>query len=132
MKGEHITELEDENWLMKLAFLCDITAKFNDLYLNLQGKTKCLTDMMSAIKTFKETIKIYASQLRNHELRNFKNMVEECIHNPNRDFEDFAEHLDVLFEEFERRFVDLIRLEEILNFIFPFNKNVSMDGISEK
>ncbi|GFV77249.1 hypothetical protein TNCV_444791 [Trichonephila clavipes] len=28
-------------------------------------------------------------------------MEEECIHNPNRDFEDFTEHLDVLFEEFE-------------------------------
>ncbi|GFU02049.1 hypothetical protein TNCV_837021 [Trichonephila clavipes] len=60
-------------------------------------------------------------------------MVEECIHNPNRDFEDFAEHLDVLFEEFGRRFADFIRLEEILNFmIFPFNENVNIDGVSEK
>ncbi|GFS64108.1 hypothetical protein TNCV_3944861 [Trichonephila clavipes] len=133
MKGEHNTELEDEKWLMKLAFLCDITAKLNDLNPNLQGKNKCLTDMMSAIKTFKETIKRYASQLRKHELRNFKNMVEESTHNPNRDFEDFAEHLNVLFEEFERRFADLIRLEEILNFmIFPFNENVNIDGVSEK
>ncbi|GFT91532.1 hypothetical protein TNCV_3903291 [Trichonephila clavipes] len=95
MKGENITELEDEKWPMKLAFLCDITAKHNDLNLNLQGKKKCLTDMMSVIKTFKETIKRYAAQLRKHELRNFKSMEEECIHNPNRDFEDFAEHLDV-------------------------------------
>ncbi|PRD32063.1 UNVERIFIED_CONTAM: zgc [Trichonephila clavipes] len=57
MKGEHITELEDEKWLMNLAFLCDITAELNDLNLNLQGKNKCLTDIMSTIKTFKETIK---------------------------------------------------------------------------
>ncbi|GFU02072.1 hypothetical protein TNCV_837191 [Trichonephila clavipes] len=128
MKGEHIIELEDEKWLMKLACLCDITAKLNDLNLNVQGKNKCLTDMMSAIKTFKETIKRYASQLRN-----FENMEEEFIHNPNRDFEDFAEHLDVLFEEFGRRFADFIRLEEILNFmIFPFNENVNIDGVSEK
>lgn len=133
MKREHITELEDEKWLMKLAFLCDITAKLNDLNLNLQGKNKCLTGMTSVIKTFKETIKRYASQLRKHDLRNFKNMEEECIHNPNRDFENFAEHLDVLFEEFERRFADLISLEEILNFmIFPFNENVNIDEVSEK
>ncbi|GFS98602.1 hypothetical protein TNCV_2987341 [Trichonephila clavipes] len=118
---------------MKQAFLCDITAKLYDLNLNLQGKNKCLTDLMSAIKTFKEMIKRYASQLRKHELRNFKNMAEECIHNPNRDFEDFAEHLDVLFEAFERRFADLIRVEEILNFkILPFNENVNIDGVSEK
>ncbi|GFU74830.1 hypothetical protein TNCV_2610471 [Trichonephila clavipes] len=89
--------------------------------------------MMSAIKTFKETIKRYASQLRKHELRNFRNMEEGCIHNPNRDFEDFSEHLDVLFEEFERRFADLISLEEILNsMMFPFNENVNIDEVSEK
>ncbi|GFV60715.1 hypothetical protein TNCV_4180511 [Trichonephila clavipes] len=59
-------------------------------------------------------------------------MEEECIHNPNRDFEDFAEHLDVLFEEFGR-FAELIRLEEILHFmIFPFNENVNIDRVSEK
>ncbi|GFW90137.1 hypothetical protein TNCV_1789591 [Trichonephila clavipes] len=115
---------------MKLAFLCDITAKLNDLNLNLQGKNKCLTDMMSAIKTLKETMKRDASQLRKHELRNFKNMEEERIHNPNQ---DFAEPLHVLFEEFERRFAELIRLEEILNFmIFPFNENVNIAGVSEK
>ncbi|GFX38689.1 general transcription factor II-I repeat domain-containing 2A-like protein [Trichonephila clavipes] len=133
MKGEHITELEDEKWLMKLAFLYDITVKLNDLNLSLQGKNKSLTDMVSVIKTFKETIKRYASQLRKHKLRNFKNMEEVCIHIPNRDFEDFAEHLDGLFEEFERRFADLIRLEEMLIFmIFPFNENVHIDGVSEK
>ncbi|GFV56223.1 putative DD41D transposase [Trichonephila clavipes] len=41
MKEEHITELEDEKWLMKLAFLYDITAQFNDLNLNLYGKNTC-------------------------------------------------------------------------------------------
>ncbi|GFX53603.1 hypothetical protein TNCV_2327181 [Trichonephila clavipes] len=88
---------------------------------------------MSVNKPFKEMIKRYTSQLRKQEVRMFKNMEEECIHNPNRDFEDFEEHFDVLFEKFERRFADLIRLEEILNFmIFPFNENVSIGGVSEK
>ncbi|GFW61688.1 hypothetical protein TNCV_3706231 [Trichonephila clavipes] len=60
-------------------------------------------------------------------------MEKERIHNPNQNFEDFAEQLDVLLEKFERRFADLIRLKEILNFmIFSFNENVNIDGCCMK
>lgn len=132
-KGENVAVLEDEKWLIKLAFLCDITGKLNELNLSLQGKDKTLVDMTSLIKTFKEKIQMHASQLRRGELKNYKHMEEECTHNSNREFQSFAKQLDNLHEEFERRFADFETLEDLISFmVFPFNEGIDIDSVSIK
>ncbi|CAG9813036.1 unnamed protein product [Phaedon cochleariae] len=132
-KGENVPELEDETWLMKLAFFCDITEKLNDVHLNLQGKDKIVIDMITFIKTFKSQMQLQTSQLKRGELKHNKNMEEECTHNTNRDFETFAEQLENLHLEFERRFADFAALEEVLSFmVFPFIENIDIDSLPVK
>lgn len=132
-KGEIVPELEDEKWLMKLAFLCDITEKLNELNLNLQGKDRTVIDMITLINTFKSQIQVQVSQLKRGELKNYKNMEEECTHNSNRDFKTFCKQLENLHLEFERRFADFAALEEVLSFmVFPFNENIDIDSLTVK
>lgn len=89
--------------------------------------------MTSLIKTFKSQIQMHASQLKRGELKNYKNMEEECTHNSNRDYKIFAEQLENLHLEFERRFADFAALEEVLSFmVFPFNENIDIDSLTVK
>lgn len=55
-------------------------------------------------------------------------MEEKCAYNPNQDFEHFAEHLDILFEECERRFADLAKLEEISLYFHLMKTSTSMNN----
>lgn len=132
-KGEYVPELQDEKWLMKLAFLTDTTEKLNELNKDLQGKDKTVIDMTTFIKTFKSQIQVYASQLRQGDLRNFKNMEEECTHNSNRDFDTFISQLENLRLEFQRRFSDFDALEDVICFMtFPFNECVNLVSLTDK
>ncbi|KAK9701119.1 hAT family C-terminal dimerization region [Popillia japonica] len=112
---------------MKLAFLCDITEKLNQLNLNLLGKDRNVIDLTTLLKTFKSQSQVHASQLRR------KNMEEECTHNSNRDFETFARQLENLHLEFERRFLDFVALEEVLSFMaFPSNESNDLHSLTAK
>lgn len=99
-KRENVPELEDETWLIKLAFLCDITEKLNELNQNLQGKDRTVINMLSLIKTFKCQIQLHASQLKRGELQNYKNLQEKCEMNSKREFQCFSEQLENLHLEF--------------------------------
>lgn len=51
-RGDNYQQLCDLDWQCDLAFLADFTGKLSTLNLNLQGKNKTLTEMMSSIAAF--------------------------------------------------------------------------------
>ncbi|KAG8226728.1 hypothetical protein J437_LFUL004378 [Ladona fulva] len=64
MLNKHNEKLSDSLWILNLAFLTDINAKFNILNLDLQGKDKELAQMMGSVKAFKSKLTLWMSQMR--------------------------------------------------------------------
>jgi hypothetical protein len=50
-EGDKKAELEDEEWLFDLAVLVDFTGKPSYMNLKLQGKNKCIAEMMSSVSS---------------------------------------------------------------------------------
>ncbi|XP_077301671.1 general transcription factor II-I repeat domain-containing protein 2B-like [Arctopsyche grandis] len=67
-------QLEDDKWMRNPAFLSDITGKLNELNLQLQGKNKTLTEMISDVNAFKGKLTFLEAQLRRRDLKQFENM----------------------------------------------------------
>ena len=76
-RPSHHSHIANEEWLLDLAFLVDITGMLNELNLDLQGKDKTIVDMISAVTAFKQKLKLVSSQLQQYALRNFRNMMSE-------------------------------------------------------
>ena len=51
-RGDDYRQLRDLDWQCDLAFLADFTGKLSTLNLNLQGKNKAISDVMSSIAAF--------------------------------------------------------------------------------
>jgi hypothetical protein len=52
-RGDEKAELEDEEWLVDLAFIADFTGKLSDMNLERQGKHKCTDEIMSTVSSGK-------------------------------------------------------------------------------
>lgn len=121
--GERPAQLHDASWLIQLAFLTDLTAHCNAFNLELQGKDKTITQLVSSLNAFKSKLQFFKTQLGKKILKNFPNL-EKALEN----FEEssckcdsFCIELQNLFEELERRFQDVKLIEPILVFMsFPF------------
>ena len=67
-------QLNDGQWLIDLAFLTDLTNLLNDLNLELQEKDKTMTNMISSLYAFKQTMQHFSTKLQRHDLANFRNL----------------------------------------------------------
>ncbi|GFW16790.1 general transcription factor II-I repeat domain-containing protein 2A [Trichonephila clavipes] len=56
--GHNTSELSDDQWLLDLCFLTDITMELNELNQKLQGKNKLITDCYQDIKAFEAKLKL--------------------------------------------------------------------------
>lgn len=70
-KYKIISELSDESWILKLAFLIDITTFLNELNIKLQGKGKLLSDMYTDIKSFQVKLKLLYNNFDQQILHHF-------------------------------------------------------------
>ena len=138
MLGKHVeyTQLEDNTWLLDLAFLTDLTGGLNDLNLELQGKNKCVINMISSVNGFKSRIEMWARRLRRSDLRNFPHMQAEVQRqagdNAQPDCTRYAEQVESIISEFDRRFTDFAAIEPVASYMcFPFG-NVDVDDITSK
>jgi hypothetical protein len=61
--AERTSQLHDTSWLIKLAFLTDLTAHCNAFNLELQGKDKTITQLVSSLNAFKSKFQFLKSQL---------------------------------------------------------------------
>ena len=73
----HHPHNDNEEWLLDLAFLVDITGMLKVVNSDLQGKDKTIVDRISVVTAFKQKLKVVSSQLQQHTLRNFRNMLPE-------------------------------------------------------
>lgn len=131
-RKEDWPQLEDESWLMKLAFLCDVTELLNVLNLNLQGKNKTLMEMVSLVNHFKEKINHLAAQLRSKNFNGFECLLKESenVDVENIDWNRFADQLVDLSMEFENRFNDFKQLENILIYLANPFKEIQVDEVN--
>jgi hypothetical protein len=51
-------ELDEVSWLLDLAFLTDITSKLNEVNLELQGKDRNISSMISVVNAFQNGLHI--------------------------------------------------------------------------
>lgn len=117
-------QFEDKEWLLHLAFLCDMTEMLNDLNMTLQGKDKTIVELVSNIKHFKEKMKYLASSMENGNINAFKCLKEELQDelDDNLDLCSFKQQIEALKDEFERQFKDFGELEVIVEYMaYPFN-----------
>ena len=127
--------MDNEEWLLDLAFLVDITGMLNELNLDLQGKDKTIDDMISAVQAFKQELKLVSLQLQQHALRNFRNMMSE-LENQGKQRDQFnsnrySEHVQALVSEFDRCVQDIAALEPNATYMcFPSDKNTNVQNIA--
>ena len=58
VKHAEYTQLNDDQWLLDLAFLTDLTNMLNELNLELQGKDKTVVNMISSVNAFKRKMQL--------------------------------------------------------------------------
>ncbi|KAI9999434.1 hypothetical protein NQD34_018211 [Periophthalmus magnuspinnatus] len=76
-KHAEYTQLHDDQWLLDLAFLTDLTNMLNDLNVELQGKDKTVINMISSVNAFKRKMLHLLSKMKRHDLGNFQNLASE-------------------------------------------------------
>ncbi len=130
-------QLNDEEWLLDLAFLTDLSNMLNDLNLELQGKDKTVINMISSVNAFKRKMKHLSSKLQRHDVANFQNLQSEletqgkaCVQ---LDSARYMEQVDNCLSEFDRRFQDFFLLEPVATFMcYPFREDAEVDSLTSK
>ena len=95
-------ELDDENWLTDLAFLLDLNAHLNKLYMHLQGENRLINTMFKSIKAFQMKLKLWQDQIKANDFMHFNTLAK---HIPVSS-EIYAALLLNLIREFGNRFQD--------------------------
>ena len=132
-KGDSYPQLNDQEWLLDLAFFCDITKQLNELNLQLQGKGKTIMDMISILKSFKEKLNVLAMQLKRSDLKHYKNLADESKNKKNLTYKKYADIIALLLKEFDKRFLKLSELEDIATYLsYPFNDNIDVESVAQK
>ncbi|XP_026816124.1 general transcription factor II-I repeat domain-containing protein 2A-like [Rhopalosiphum maidis] len=123
-RGDNYDCLTNNTWLQNLAFLTDITAHLNTLNVELQGKDGTIIELLSSINGFKSKLILLKSQLNESNLNNFPNLKDffekqKCT----VAVEIYCSEVEKVYNEFERRFKDIQKLEPIITFMFfPFSE----------
>ena len=124
-KGRHFPELTDPIWLQDFAFLVDITAMLNELNIKLQGKDKDLSASISEVSAFGQKLQFWKGNLAAHDTTHFP-CLQEHLHKQDLsqayNSEDHIQILVKLEEEFQTRFADFKKIEQLAQFITsPFS-----------
>lgn len=133
-KGDNYDQLHDDVWLLDLAFLTDITAKLNELNLELQGPNKTIFHMISSVNAFKQKLNLLLSKLENKNLANFPNMTAQLNSSVsiNYDKNRYVDEIRHVITEFNNRFQDFKKLDTVVLFMsFPFDSNMKTEEIAK-
>lgn len=136
-KHAEYEQLNDDRWLLDLAFLTDLSNMLNELNVELQGKEKLVINMISTVNAFKGKLKLLSSKIQRNDLGNFSNLASE-LNNQGKDSTEFdcacyAEQIDTVLSDFDRRFQDFALLEPVATFMcFPFREDAEVDVLASK
>lgn len=134
-RGDEYKQLEDEKWLLDLAFLTDITSKLNDLNLELQGKDKSIFQMISSVNAFKQKLTLLVSKLEKNNLTYFPNLMAQVNSSaaPSYDPNIYITEIKNINSEFDRRFQDFKKLDGVILFMtYPFATDIQVEITAEK
>ena len=73
-QGKAYPELEEENWLVKLMFLMDITMHLNKLHLCLHGPGKTVIGLLETWKGFVAKLDVYTRDIQTATFCYFKHL----------------------------------------------------------
>ena len=111
-KDTEYAQLDDEQWLLDLAFLTDLTALLDELNLELQGKEKNIVNMISSVNAFKRKLQLFSTKLHHHDLHYFKHKSSELElvlqRKSTAQFNTarYIKQVQSLSSEFDKRFID--------------------------
>uniref|UniRef100_A0A087XA81 HAT C-terminal dimerisation domain-containing protein n=1 Tax=Poecilia formosa TaxID=48698 RepID=A0A087XA81_POEFO len=127
VKHAEYRQLSDDQWLLDLAFLTDLTNILNDLNIELQGQDK-LINMISSVNAFKRKMQHVTSKLQRHDLTNFQNVALE-LEMQGEDTARYTEQIENCLSEFDRRFQDFALLEPVATFMCsPFWEDAELNS----
>ena len=134
-KHAEYIQLDDDQWLLDLAFLTDLTNMLNELNLELQGKDKTMVNMISSVNVFKRKMQHLSSKLQRHDLGNFQNLASELETQQKACAElecaRYTEQIDNCLSVFDKRFQDFALLEPVATFMcYPFRQDVEVDSLA--
>ena len=103
-------ELENPDWISKLAFLVNMTSELNKLNLKLQGPDQVVTDLVNHIDVFDGRLEILEATIRSS---NFT-LLPTLKKNPPTDTSEILVYLANLRLQFSSRFADIRAYEKEL------------------
>ncbi|CAK1579503.1 unnamed protein product [Parnassius mnemosyne] len=133
-RGDDYQQLHDLDWQCDLAILADFTGKLSTLNLNLQGKNKTLTEMMSSIASFQCQISSMIVDIEKKKFEQFVNIKDHMEKHPNYNFisKKYMTEIRAVVADFEIRFGDFRKIENLVQFIsYPFNDSIDHSDIYE-
>lgn len=133
-RGDDYQQLRDLDWQCDLAFLADFTGKLSTLNLNLQGKNKTITEMMSSIAAFQSQSASMIVDIEKKKFEQFINIKDHMEKYPTYNFisEKYTTEIRTVIADFEIRFSDFKKIEKLVQFIsFPFNDSINHSDIYE-
>ena len=99
---------ENNEWISKLCYLCDILERLNALNLSLQGKDSNIMDFIDKLSAFQAMLELWRIKIINGRITVFSHLssfVEDCETSISESLQnDIATHLQSLKEEFSRYF----------------------------
>jgi hypothetical protein len=114
--------------------LTDITSKSNELNLQLQGKHRDNSGMISSVNAFQKKIKLWVGHLNRNSLSHFPNLksILESISGCVCDLPRFIKHLKILTVEFCKRFIQFSTLEPMIIFINTLFASVDITELGSR
>ena len=94
-KNKFVPEFDNENWLIDLAFLVDLTAHLNELNTCLQGENQHTNTMFQTVTAFQTKLKSWQAQIKANDFVHFDTLAK---HSPVN-----SEKYAVLVFQFETR-----------------------------
>lgn len=136
-KHAEYNQLNDDQWLLDLSFLTNLTNMLNDLNVELQGKDKTVISMINSVNSFKQKLQHLSSKLQRQDLANFKSLVVEletqgkaCVQLYGA---CYTEQIENCLSEFDKHFQDFVLLEPVTILLFyPFREDTEIDPLASK
>ena len=123
-RGEVYPQLNDDDWLVKLMFLADITTHLNDLNVSLQGGGQTILTLYESWKAFVAKLKIFATDLQKGNLQYFK-YLKNHVGNRDVNLVSLQIYLSQLLAQFSNRFQEFQHFGPV--FVFLIQPEVCMD-----
>ncbi|KAE9535278.1 hypothetical protein AGLY_008011 [Aphis glycines] len=133
-RGDSFPQIRDVNWLCDLAFLADFTGHLSDLNLKLQGKNIIIIDLISCVPAFKANALILIRDLEKKNLQRFSNVEDHTRKYPNVVFDSkkYVIEIKAVIDDFDVRFNDFKKLEDVIPFINDCKKAAQLFQIDEE